>query len=316
VKRLLLISIFVLLFSLQVFARWEKHVSPVTDDLHNIFFIGDKTGWIVSHQTGVILHTKDGGKTWKVLSNLEKGYIEAIYFLDSKTGWLAGERGFFYTKDGGKNWIKAEDTPGRDAVLYNIHFYNRQRGFTVGVDAKLRKPVFWETSDGGKNWKPRSETLPGFGYEPISFPNAKYGFAGGGRYILSTTDAGQSWQVFDVGSNVVIRGLYFNSPLLGWAVGHEGVVLQTTNGAKNWNQLPKFTQNRLRGVFFISNQHGFIVGDKNKEEGSLWESIDGGKIWKRVSDDYPDLHRIIVTSKHLWIVGKQGTILSRPRAGG
>jgi photosystem II stability/assembly factor-like uncharacterized protein len=77
-------------------SSWQRHASPIKDDLHNIFFVDDKQGWIVAHQSGAVLHTTDGGASWQVQARLGEGFLESIHFVDARNGgrlWIVGKGG-------------------------------------------------------------------------------------------------------------------------------------------------------------------------------------------------------------------------------
>jgi len=293
------------------FEGWRKIHSPVSDHLHNAFFIDEEWGWIISYGTGLILHTDDGGDRWRVQARLEPLFYESLYFVDKKRGWLCGERGkVLRTRDGGRTWLDGE-VKRDDIAFYGIYFYNDRRGFAVGFDVNNRHAVFFESHDGGARWEERSESFPGTGYESIQFVDDSFGFIGGGRHVLTTSDGGETWSAHDVGVEAVIRGIHFLDRNIGWAVGHDGLVLRSSDGGKIWEKQESFTKNRLRSVHFVTRKEGFIVGDEDKEEGTLWQTLDGGRTWKRVAGTYPDLHRLVRSPEALWIVGKSGTVLSQ-----
>lgn len=43
---------------------WTKHSIATTDDFHRGFFLNHASGWLVTHSTGLVLRTTDGGKSW------------------------------------------------------------------------------------------------------------------------------------------------------------------------------------------------------------------------------------------------------------
>jgi photosystem II stability/assembly factor-like uncharacterized protein len=313
---LLLLS---LTFALKVNAqtRWHEHNSPITTDLHNVFFVSDSTGWIVSHNTGTILHTKDGGDRWFVQAQLDSMYLEDIYFLDRNTGWISGKNGLiFKTDNGGESWDKHK-IADKKSWIYSVLFFNHTNGLAVGLQEEKPFTLLLKTTDGGRNWKNLSEKVPRSFYAPISFIDDKKGYIGGFKYIIYTSDGGNTWdmQFSNTSSSEcreAIRGLTFITPESGWAVGHCGLVLKTEDG-KNWNRVKKFTKNRLRDISFSNESEGYIVGDSNKEPGVLYHTTDGGKKWTNTLVDTPDLHRIELTQNKVWLVGGKGTILSKPR---
>lgn len=292
---------------------WERHASPVTDDLHNAFFVDGSNGWILAHQSGAVLHTVDGGASWKVRAWLGKGFLESIYFLDARTGWICGDKGRLYrTVDAGASW---EDRSFKkdDLSFYSVRFLDARHGFLAGLDTAAGKAVLFETSDGGAAWTRREDLPPLRGLtDSLAFPSPSTGFAGGFGAILKTRDGGRTWKVAHEAQGGVIRGVFFLDERTGWAVGHSGLTLHTRDGGETWDTLPAFTRNRLRSVFFLDARQGWIVGDASEADpGVLFETHDGGAAWSRVEMKAPDLHRFAKSPRRLWIVGKGGTILSR-----
>jgi photosystem II stability/assembly factor-like uncharacterized protein len=283
----------------------------VNDDLHNGFFVSDQTGWLISHHTGIVLHTRDGGITWRVQAQLDSVFLESIRFADENNGWICGDRGTIYrTSDGGVTW-EAAGFKERSLALYGIQFFDRYRGFLVGVDTEHWEPAWLETADGGRSWHRRGNEFPGKGYtDAIHFLDLELGFVGGFRYILRTSDGGVTWRPYDIGIDEVIRDLFFANSSVGWAVGHSGLVLRTEDGGRSWAAVQPFTEGRLRSVVFTDPHQGFIVGDRDAQGHVLFSTLDGGRTWRPIATSYPDLHRLIRSPSTLWIVGKRGTILS------
>ena len=53
-------------------------------------------------------------------------------------------------------------------------------------------------------------------------------------HILRSTDSGQTWQQADVPVTTTLTSVYFSSEKLGWAAGHDGVILHTQDGGQHW----------------------------------------------------------------------------------
>ena len=54
---------------------------------------------------GVILHTKDGGKSWQEASVGDgELFFDRMFFVDSKHGWLLGSNNIYRTQNGGRTW--------------------------------------------------------------------------------------------------------------------------------------------------------------------------------------------------------------------
>lgn len=318
--RFLLIFLILLSVSFQVQAQanWQKHESPVTADLHNVFFASDSVGWIVTHNTGDILYTKNGGESWSVQAEMGSMYFEDIYFLNKKIGWITAENGtVFKTTNGGKHWEK-DKIADEKSWIYSVHFFDKKNGIAVGLREDQPITLFMKTTDGGKNWKNIRDKVPASFYEPTYFFDNQKGYVAGLSNIIFTSDGGNSWQTqfriiqSDSTCREAIRGLTFKSSNKGWAVGHCGLILNTKDG-ENWERQEKFTKNRLRNIAFPSPSEGYIVGDSNKEPGVLYHTVNSGNTWETVLRDFPDLHRITLTENKIWLVGDNGTILSKSR---
>jgi len=319
-NRFILMILIVLISALGIQAQdsWQKHDSPVSVDLHNVFFASDSIGWITTHKTGEILHTNDSGNNWFLQAKLDSMYIEDIYFLNKNVGWISGQYGLvFKTVDGGKNWEKHKIADDK-SWIYSLHFFNKKKGIAVGMREETPAAVYLKTSNRGNNWIDMKEMVPRSPYEPVTFLNDQEGYIGGLGKIIYTDNGGNTWQTQFSDSTsssdckTMIRGLTFVTKKTGWAVGHCGVVLKTEDG-KNWKHRGKFTQNRLRSIAFVNESEGYIVGDSNNEPGVLYHTKDGGKTWKTVLSNASDLHRIELTEGKIWLVGDDGTILSKSR---
>ncbi len=313
----ILLLFFLSVGNLEAQSEWQKHESPVKADLHNIFFADNKVGWIVTLSTGAILHTKDAGENWVVQARHDSISYEDIYFLNQDTGWISGEKGLLLkTTDGGKHWSKLQ-IADKKSWIYAIYFSNKQNGIAVGMHPGRPLKVFLKTND-GDTWNNLEKGVPEAFYTDITFINKNEGYAGGLQYILHTGDGGNSWQkqfpdsTTNANEKTVIRDISFVNAQNGWAVGHRGLILKTEDG-ESWQQHEKFTKNRLRDIAFVDLSEGYIVGDSNKDPGVLYRTDDGGKTWQTVLYNAPALHRIEITESKIWLVGDDGTILSKSR---
>ena len=53
-------------------------------------------------------------------------------------------------------------------------------------------------------------------------------------HILYSDDTGDTWQQAKVPTRQMLTAVHFPSPKLGWAVGHDGLVLATVDGGEHW----------------------------------------------------------------------------------
>jgi photosystem II stability/assembly factor-like uncharacterized protein len=86
---------------------WQRAKTPPnTPLLTAVYFLDEKTGWAVGHDS-VILTSTDRGENWtKAFAAAEdQKPLMDITFVDANTGFAVGAYGAFYaTTDGGKTW--------------------------------------------------------------------------------------------------------------------------------------------------------------------------------------------------------------------
>jgi photosystem II stability/assembly factor-like uncharacterized protein len=126
--------------------------------LNGVAFLNDKIGWVIgyrirnSNNLAVILHTQDGGQTWK--SQTEK-IVGGRNFLPrdvtvNKAGWvyIVGDRGaYLMTTDEGEKWTRKDFPFGKDLDILAISFGSARVGCLVGTNAIIRM-----TNDAGFSW--------------------------------------------------------------------------------------------------------------------------------------------------------------------
>jgi photosystem II stability/assembly factor-like uncharacterized protein len=172
--------------------------------------------------------------------------------------------------------------------------------------------------------------------------------AGARGHIVYSDDRGATWQQAKVPVSADLTALHFANARLGWAVGHEGVVLHTRDGGASWQvQLDGRRANALvlarvrqlaaaaadpaalaslvseaeraaeegpsrpfLDVWFANEREGFVVGAYNL----IFHTDDGGLTWepwveRTQNERYYHLYGIRGSSDGLYIVGELGLAL-------
>lgn len=101
-------------------------------------------------------------------------------------------------------------------------------------------------------------------------------------HIVFSDDNGKNWTQAKVPVSVMLTSVYFPTPTLGWAVGHNGVILHSADGGASWS-LQNADRDAgsdkagapLLGVWFSDPSTGFAVG----AYGYLLMTTDGGATW-------------------------------------
>ncbi len=153
--------------------------------LNAVAFADEQQGWIVG-EFGMVLHTVDGGSSWKRQPSASGKLLFCLLALDSDRVLAAGSEGtLMETSDGGSHWRLVHT--GVSEHILGLW----QQGsslFLVGRDGLIirrgKDGRFEHLRSGLYTW-----------LNAVRFLDARLGFAVGGRgYLLQTSDGGESWR--------------------------------------------------------------------------------------------------------------------------
>ena len=206
-----------------------------------VFFLDDKTGWVVGEDCA-ILKTTDGGKNWAPQGQRIRKILHSVYFTDKDHGWAVGAgvgsvdmSGIILkTSDGGATWRKVFD--GKIRGLSSVHFVNNQVGWAVGGNIVLK------TTDGGETWS-------------------------GQDYVLPKPDPPQA--LLMEGNDVS-----FVDENTGWIMDNYRKAYKTTDGGKTWTNVAEKLNGRGKRIQFVDAKTRWILTTR-----AMYSSTDGGATW-------------------------------------
>lgn len=253
---------------------------------------------------------------WEIMrrSSAADKNLRAVFFVDSLTGWAAGEAGaVFRTNDGGRTWKPLVNNTSIN--INRLHFVDWNTGWMLGElpgkDGAAPQTVLLSTVNGGRTWT--RQPLP----DVVSFyfVNAKTGWAvGSNATLLKTSDGGATWQNYaDLEKLIglpIESGTYnfgfcdaqFMDAEHGWALGnfygraknHLGGLFVTSDGGATWKRLPltvqtqhsssRLTPGLLHTVHFSDANNGDVTGEMDDGEARYFfvlSTKDGGKTWQQ-----------------------------------
>jgi photosystem II stability/assembly factor-like uncharacterized protein len=151
--------------------RWLPCGSASDGQIPEItYFLNSQLGWgIIRYVDGIevngVSRTTDGGCHWQQLWTSNDDPDErynAIYFLNEREGWLAGETRLYHTRDGGETWRRIWAPNGRLQIT-DIYFENSKNGWIIAGIMGVEDTGVYRTMDGGKTWEKlkRSEITSG-----------------------------------------------------------------------------------------------------------------------------------------------------------
>lgn len=144
--------------------------------------------------------------------------------------------------------------------------------------------------------------------------------AGQRGHILVSDDRGASWRQANVPVAADLTAVAFADAKLGWAVGHDGVILHSRDGGGTWSRqadgrAEAQQQGQVRpllDLWFDDAEHGMAVG----AFGLALCTADGGGHWRHCENqlDNPNglhLNAIRKVGGAVYIAGEQGLLLKR-----
>ena len=293
----------------------ETHLTDSIFVARTMAFINAQEGWLGVDE-GRILHTTDGGLTWKLhQTGMTPSPITDIHFINGKEGWAVAPQvrnggWVFHTVDGGDSWqiLSRTNYPG-----IGVHFADTKSGWIVMGNGRSLI-----TADGGLTWQlqPGSETGR---MQHIKFRNHKEAWGlGRNNAIFMTHDHGKSWTRRDVilddeesrmTSFGVTTNVHFVNDRYGWAASESGHIYHTSDGGKVWARQLGERQDSFHDVLFLNDTHGWIAG----ESGVLLETQDGGQTWNPLHSGTQQaligVHFTDVRSKWGWTMRRDGTVI-------
>jgi photosystem II stability/assembly factor-like uncharacterized protein len=293
------------------FLEGQEKMLTVHDDLLAIDGLhgGNK---VAVGKFGVILLSKDGGKSWQPRPSNTAHALSAISFADKEHGFIAGSVGMLLaTNDGGTSW--RSQTSGTTDQLLGVYALTPAEVFAVGAFGTLLS-----TSNGGQSWRKHELTwdvligriVKETGYvEPnlnaVYFSSPSVGWiVGEFGLVLKTDDGGKSWNSQRYGGDLPqLYAVKFLDDHHGWALGQAGSLIQTTDGGKRWSSVEIATKRDLYNAS-LDGQRGIIVGD-----GVVLASSDGGSSWRPMSlkSEGQWLSGVALNSSEAIAVGQGGT---------
>src|SRR5690349_21790526 len=246
----------------QMPARLTRYVqnSGTHENLLAVSAFNDNAAWVTGAH-GTILHTSDGGKTWKA-SRAPSGDsldFNNVYAINAKQAFVLsigqGRQSRIYkTLDGGAHWIRKYMNLDPDLVWKCFSFWDANRG--VGIsDVQKGDFLLMFTFDGGETW----DRVPADSF-PAPLPNER------------TVASGPSC-------------LYTGWAPHAWFATTMGRVMRTNNFGNSWK--PTFVHiaigddNIINSVLFRDDSNGLLFGEARHAPGQtvIAESSNSGKTW-------------------------------------
>jgi len=311
----LIISLFVFISSL--FSQsWVSQNSGTTEQIYDVFFVNDLTGY-ASCSGGVLLKTTNSGINWTSLPGPYSGNIVNVVFFDSNTG-IVFSNPVYKTTNAGLNWFQVASLSG------TLHHSMIADSTTVYGCQPFQLS---KTTDKGSNWSVTSSTPPWMttsvyfinqftGWvttiQPIGMPVPTVYRAS----VSKTINGGLNWLVLYTEDGPpesnLFRDTYFPTSDTGIIIGKSGnSIYRTFNSGINWSEIT--TGGGLTDLFFINSKTGWAVN----QTGYVYKTTNTGSLWTYSATPVSiQLNTVrFINPLTGWAVGVNGTILKSTNGG-
>jgi photosystem II stability/assembly factor-like uncharacterized protein len=203
-------------FASIVFSQWTNQSSGVTNDLNDVFFTGNTTGWAVGRQ-GTLLTTTNAGSTWTAQNSGTNEDLNAVFMVSASVGYAVGDEGKI-SKYNGTTWAPANTSETRD--VFGVYFIDANTGWAVGDWGRL-----YHTSNGGSSWtNQNTDPLASYLYHDVHMLSGTDGWAVGTSGRIARYN-GANWSGQTSGVSEDLLGVHFLNASFGFAVGKSSTIL-------------------------------------------------------------------------------------------
>jgi photosystem II stability/assembly factor-like uncharacterized protein len=283
-------------------------------EVTDIQFVTAREAWAIGYAAPggegggehIVIHTRDGGKTWRELGwTSVHNFAPLISFATRHDGFISvkdipeAQEDLRRTRDGGRSWrrlgVRAPD-------LSTLQYLGSGLGYATGrvfVNGQEANAIF-TTRDGGVTWH-RNLMQDAISINHLQFLSRQRGWVTGTSddqaRVGWTADAGKTWQYAGIASPepvADVRDLFMldgrNGWLVTWGFNNDGSRLfRTVDGGKNWESVPdavfQGTDTWISTVRFLDLRRGFVFYEKNDFQGEEQKRLvtDSGKPEEQVS---------------------------------
>ncbi len=283
------------------FSEIVKVESGVLKNINSIFVANDKFAAAVG-DSGLVLSSVDGGKTWNQNSLNSSKSLSDVYIFPTGKTLIVGDSSSLYFSP--KFLDSLQTIPiEKGYTLFKIKFLDDYTGFITG-----NKGLILKTVNGGVNWFKVNTNSDEVIFD-LSFFDTRRGFAvGWNGTILTTNNGGESWNKSgDAITDNYLKSIDLTKDGYGLIVGGDGTVLRTTDFGKSWEKTKLNSAGGFQKVKFISDNNSIIIGSR----GTILISKDKGETWDLVdSHFFSNMNGLSISSYgQVFIVGVNGSIL-------
>ncbi|RQO59826.1 hypothetical protein DBR47_10665 [Paucibacter sp. KBW04] len=262
---------------------WQQP-RPSGNALNDVFFLDALTGWRVG-DSGEILKTVDGGKSWLRQNSGLRTPLTSVKFLDAKNGWAQGSQGaLLKTVDGGANWVQqGSSTDQADGA--RLHLVQPNTVLLVGGYNGVRV-----STDGGASWANNTMTVSDVGPDGSLWNLSYYGLSRStdqGKTATEVLRLDGSYSprlsfLDDTGRALLVSNWSGSYDYINYQWRYTLTLQRSLDGGNSWERFEALglSGQETGNVSFADKDQGLmILGDK------VYRSVDGGRNWQALANE-------------------------------
>lgn len=242
--------------------KWTQVPVPTSVDLLAAHFPSAKKGWVVGHG-GIVLHTEDGGQTWrKQLDGAQAGAAMLKYYESQVQGDDARAQAA----------LTAAKQFAQDGTIHpflDVWFENERVGYIVGPFNMVLR-----TADGGTSWMPlleRTDNPKEMNLNAVRGSGGDVYIVGEQGLILKMDREKQHFSALKSPYEGSFFGL-ISTPQALVVFGMRGSIYRSTDGGASWQKVESGERAGLTSGTVLKDGQLVIVS----MSGSILVSADGG----------------------------------------
>ncbi len=258
----------VICFSEDAGVTWTTRITPFECSLKSVCFLTNTIGWVAgsrtqqgtsSQQSAVLLHTRDGGITWRDLTA------------------SAGANSI------GTSTVPAAALPG----MLHVQYFGLEGAVAVTAPMRNRSDhAIFRTADGGLSWSPILTDQTGGPWLGAQFLSESDGIVVGQHQSYAAVVADQAVIINQPEPTLrAIRDVSLDPDARGWIAGDGGLLLATSDGGVTWSPPAGLIPHEFADLldFHVVAHDGSTILLGGNPGACLLHSTDNGQSWKLVS---------------------------------
>jgi photosystem II stability/assembly factor-like uncharacterized protein len=222
---------------------------------------------------GYVIHSDDGGATWKRAVAPAAPLLTALAFADARRGLAVGHDSVILaTADAGATWTQVFSAPAEQRPLLHVAYVTPDHAIAVGAYA-----AFHESKDGGRTWAARKITADDRHFNAVlSLGGGRLLILGEAGTLLASTDGGAQWSALAS----PYKGSFFGGLVADdgavIAFGMRGRIYRSTDPGQGWTPVESGSVATLMGGDKLPDGTLVIAG----AAGTVLVSRDNGRSFR------------------------------------